>query len=288
VLRHVRQHPLGVDEDGVGADRHDDRYAGLEQQAAEIRALADVVANDALVRRFANALRERLHVVTGESAVMREALVDDHELARAFGKRVVVQCKHAADRDEVVLLRGEHGAVGERRDAADQLGELEVPAAGFAILDEQRVLRNARRIEDQRHAVTRREVAYSLEVSERERLAARHVQAGLDTHERHALGRGREDVVERLEVDVALERVERLRIARLADRDVDPRAARELDVRARRREVEVRRDEGAWGHEQLREQMLGAASLVRRDDVAVAEDLLDRALEPEEAARAGI
>ena len=102
------------------ADRHDDRHAALLEQLTEERALPDVMADQRLVGRLADALRERFHVVTGEAAVVREAFVDDDQLARALCKRVVVQTEQSPDRDEVVLLRGEDRAVGERRDLADE------------------------------------------------------------------------------------------------------------------------------------------------------------------------
>jgi hypothetical protein len=44
-----------------------------------------------LVGRLADALSKRFHVVAGEAAVVREALVDDDQLARLLGEPVVVQ-----------------------------------------------------------------------------------------------------------------------------------------------------------------------------------------------------
>ena len=80
----------------------------------------------------------------------------------------------------------------------------------------------------------------------------------------------------------------RLGIARLRDRDVGPHAARQLCMHAGRREVQVRQHELAGLHEHAREQMLGAASLVRRDQVPPAVDVAHRRFEPVEAARAGV
>jgi hypothetical protein len=56
------------------------------------------VAQDRLVGGLADALRERLHVVPSDPAVVREALVDHDLLARGFGEVVVVQREDAADR----------------------------------------------------------------------------------------------------------------------------------------------------------------------------------------------
>jgi hypothetical protein len=56
LLRHMRQEPFRVEEDGVRADRDDDRDPALEQEASEVRALRDVVADDRLVARLPDAL----------------------------------------------------------------------------------------------------------------------------------------------------------------------------------------------------------------------------------------
>ncbi len=225
----------------------------------------------------------------GDATVVREALVDNDQLARLLGERVVIQREHAADRDEVILLRREDRRVREQRDLPDQLGERLLRVARLAVLDEERVLRDPGRVEDERHSVLECQPADSGEVGERERLPAGHVQAGLHAHERDAFGRGgREHLLEGDQIDVALEQVRRLGVARLRDRDVDPDAARELDVRARGREVEVGRHEQTGLDEQLREQVLGAATLVGRDDMPVAVQLPHRLLEPVEAARARV
>ena len=64
--------------------------------------------------------------------------------------------------------------------------------------------------------------------------------------------------------------------------------SRDLDVRARRVEVRVRRDDLARVDDRAEEDALGAAALVRRHDEREAEHLLDRRLEPREALRAGV
>src|SRR5512133_3606125 len=133
-----------------------------------------------------------------------------------------------------------------------------------------------------------RDLPHCGEVRERERLPARHVQASLDANESDPLRRGGEYPLEPDEVDVALERMWRLGIARLRNCDVDPLSTGELDVCARGREIEVRRHERARSDEQLREQVLGAATLVCRDQMLVAIRLTDRRLEAKETARAGV
>ena len=85
------------------------------------------------------------------------------------------------------------------------------------------------------------------------------------------------------QVDVALERVLGRRVGRLGDRDVHPDRTRELGMDTGGREVQVRGDELTRGDEHARQQMLGPAPLVRRDQVPVAVRVPHRRLETEEA-----
>ena len=134
---------------------------------------------------------------------------------------------------KLVLLGGEDGAVRQARELANQLPELECAEARLAVLDEHRVLGQPGRIEKERHGVLPCQFAHGLEVVERERLPAGHVQTGFLADEGDPL---RPDLVkdafERDEVDVTLERERRRRIVRLRDRDVAPDAARKFDVGA--------------------------------------------------------
>ena len=215
--------------------------------------------------------------MTGDPAVVREALVDDDQLARALGQLVVVHREEAADRHEVVLLRREDRAVAQVRDRPDDLGQRPVRPARLAVLDEDGVLGDPRRVEDERHAVLVRQLADVGEVLDRERLPAGHVDAGLlaDVGDPVAAVAAKH-LLERVEVDVPLEREVRARGRSPRARRRRPRSASELDVRARGREVEVRGHELTWRDEQPGEQVLRAASLVRRDHVPVAVDLANR------------
>ncbi len=95
-------------------------------------------------------------------------------------------------------------------------------------------------------------------------------------------------LLESSQIDVALERKVRARIGGLGDGDVDPDAARQFDVDARRREVEVRRHQLSGSNERFREEVLGAPALVRRDQMAISVDLAHGGFEPEEAARSRV
>ena len=84
-----------------------------------------------------------------------------------------------------------------------------------------------------------------------------------------------DDVAELLEVDVAFERVLASGVVRFVDDDVGEGAARELLMRAGGGEVHVARDGVAGLDEDAGDEVLGAASLVGRDDVLEAVELLD-------------
>jgi hypothetical protein len=102
----------------------------------------------------------------------------------------------------VVLLGRKDGAVGEFGDRANQLRECPVLVSVFSVLDEDGVLGDPRGVEDQRDAVGTRQLAYARQVRDRERLSARHVEAGLDADERHALGAAALQTLEGCEVEV--------------------------------------------------------------------------------------
>ncbi len=273
----------------MGADGDDDGHAAFGEQTAEVRGLCDHVPHHRLVGGLADPLSQRFHVVTGHAAVVREALVEDELLARPLGKPVVVRARKPPMGTKWSFL-DEKTAPSDRL-ASSRISSPEVASglSRLAVLDEDGVLGHPGRVEDQRDAVLGSQRADGPEVVERERLPAGHVQTCLLADEGDPL---RADLVqhalERDEVDVALERVEALRIARLGHRDVVPDAAGELDVGARGREVEVGRHDRAGPDEDLRQQVLGATALVGRNQVAIAVDVVHRRLEPEVAARAGV
>ena len=224
-----------------------------------------------------------------DPAVVGEALVDDHELACTLGKAVVVDREEAADRDEVILLRGEDRAVAQIGDRADDRGQRPALPAGLTVLDEDGVLGDAGGVEDQRHFVLARKTVDLRQVLDRERLSAHHVHAGLLPHVGDAVAPGGpERFLESIQIDVAFERKVRARVGCLGDGHVDPDAARQFDVDARSREVEVRRDQLSGLNEHLRQEMLGAPALVRRDQMAISVDLAHGGFEPEEAPRSRV
>ena len=97
-----------------------------------------------------------------------------------------------------------------------------------------------------------------------------------------------DEVFQGLQIDVALEGVFAGRIVSLGNDDVDERPAGQFLVQPRGGEVHVAGHEVARLDQQPREDMLGAASLVRRNQMAIAVILLHRVFEVVEVAAAGV
>ena len=113
------------------------------------------------------------------------------------------------------------------------------------------------------------------EVLERDRLAAARVVGHGHEHDRDVGTAFGQERVERLDVHVALERVDRGRVAALGDDEVDRLGAGCLDIRPGRVEVGVVRDDLARPADDREQDLLGRPALVRRDDVAERPQLLD-------------
>ena len=94
--------------------------------------------------------------------------------------------------------------------------------------------------------------------------------------------------LERLDVHVALERVQRAWVAALRDRQVERLGPGVLDVGPCRVEVGVVGDDLARPTEHGEQDSLGSAALVRGDDVLEREQLLHRGEEPVPRGRAGV
>ena len=134
----------------------------------------------------------------GDAAVVREALVDDDELARRSASASSFSASSPPIGTKWSFFDEKTAPSAQARDLADDRRERAVRVAGLALLDEERVLRDPRRVEDQRHAVRARELADAAQVLDRERLAAGHVQAGLLADEGDAARRRpREHALER-------------------------------------------------------------------------------------------
>ena len=152
-----------------------------------------------------------------------------------------------------------------------------------------RVLGDARHVMHQLHAVPVAPRPDFAEIAQRDRLAARHVDAGRDTDIRDPVGADLpHERVELADVDVTLERVLGLRVVRFVDDDVDKRAASEFLVQPGRREIHVARHVIAIADQQLAQDVLGPAALVCRYRVLVGVVLLDRVAQMVEIGAAGV
>ncbi len=94
--------------------------------------------------------------------------------------------------------------------------------------------------------------------------------------------------IELADIDIPLEIDDFRRVVGLGDDHIDERAPGELLVQARGGEVHVARHDVARPDRDLREDVLGAAALVGRDDVLVAVMLLHRLFEVIKVFAAGV
>jgi hypothetical protein len=127
------------------------------------------------------------------------------------------------------------------------------------------------------------------QVGHREGLTAGHIHVALEADVRDTLGADFVDErVQLRNIDVAFERIIRLGGVGLVDDDVDKPSAGQFLVQARGREIHVAGHVVAILDQDLRHQVLGAASLVCRHEVLVAIVLLHHGFEVVEILAAGI
>jgi hypothetical protein len=134
-----------------------------------------------------------------------------------------------------------------------------------------------------------REPGDLVDVGHGDRLAAARVVRQRQHHDRDALAvLAGEELPEPVSVHIALERGVEVGVESSGDGQVERDALPDLDVRARRVEVSVGRDDLAWVDHRSEEDAFGAAALMRGDDEWETEDVVHRLPEAVEAPRAGI
>ena len=159
----------------------------------------------------------------------------------------------------------------------------------FAQLDEVGVLGEAASVEVQRDTVLPAYVADGARVFHRNRLASAGVVGHRQHDQRNALPPNPCDqVLERADVHVPLERMPGRRLAGLGDRNVHRFCADKLNVGAGSVEVRIVGDDVSLLAHHAEQNALGGATLVRRDHVPIAEDVLHRITKVVEAAAAGV
>ena len=271
----VGQHGSRVEVDGVPAERLHERHVGPVERLAEVRRRGDPVAEVVLLHDLPQALRDRLQVSAGEAAVRREALGQDQEVAALLGQVVVVEREPATDVREAVLLCRHRHPVGEAGHVAHDVGDRAIALARLAQLDEPGVLGEPASIEEERHPMLVAHLADRAQVRERDWLAAARVVGHGDEDDGHAAASLVEEAVERVHVHVALERMDRRRVAALLDHEIDRLGAGGLDVRPGRVEVGVVGHRLARPAEDAEQDLLGRPALVGGDHVPEREELRD-------------
>ena len=196
----------GIEEDGVAAHRLHDGHVPVDQQFAQIAHLPDARADVIVLHGLFNADGHRFHIAPGQAAVRVQPFEDHHQVAQLFEKVPVVHGQPAADVDQIIFLGAHPRAVAVTAKLLQNLRDGLVGVSGFAFLNEEGILHQARGVEEDLDAVLIAQRAQRLDVLHAHRLAARHVdgagQADVrDLVRAFALDQ-RFDLVE---IDVALE-----------------------------------------------------------------------------------
>jgi hypothetical protein len=205
-----------------------------------------------------------------------------------LGDGVVVHRQPAADVGEAVLLGAHRHAVGERRDLADDVRDRSFGLARLPKLDEPGILGEPAAVEEKWDAVAIADGPHRPEVLERHGLPAARVVRDRDEDDRHPSLVPGEEGFEGVDVHVALERMDRRRIAALGDDEVDGLGTRRLNVRPRGVEMGVVGDQRSRPADDREEDLLRGAALMGRDDVLEREERLDAFEEGEPGRRAGV
>ena len=179
--------------------------------------------------------------------------------------------------------------IGQRGHLAHDVGNRAVRVPGLALLDEPRVLGEAAGVQEERQAVSVADGSHATQVLEADRLAAARVVGDGDHHQGNGLRAALPDEgVERVEVHVALERMNDRWVPPLLDHQVDRIGPGELHIRPGGIEVRVAGDRLAGSADHAEEDLLGGTPLVGGDHVLEGEEGLDALQEAEPRRRAGV
>src|SRR5207247_7066430 len=152
--------------------------------------------------------------------------------------------------------------------------------AFLAQLDEVRIFREAAGVEVERDLVPPADIAHRLRIFHRDRLAAARVVRDRQHDQRNALAADpRDQLLERRHIHIALEGVAVSRLIAFGDEQVRRFRTHELDVGASAVEVAVVGHHIALLAHHAEKYPFGRPSLMGRDDVTVAEDILNAAPE---------
>ena len=288
VTRQVRTEPTRVEIDGVPPRRFDNLDAGRQQLFAHVPGAADPVSQVVLVKHLAEALRHRLEVATGESAVGHVAFGQDDQLARASQELGVTEQQQTTRVHDAVLLGADGRTVRHVEHLPHDRADRTVVLPGLALLDEPGVLCEPAGVQEQRHPVPVADQPGGPEVLEAHRLPATRVARHRAHDQGHVGALGGQQGLEPPEVEIALERVAVSRVGRLRYRQVDRPRAAVLDVGPGRVEMRVARHGLPSAAQQLEEDALAGAPLVGRQRVLEPGDVTDGIAEPVEAGGAGV
>ena len=195
--------------------------------------------------------RHRLHVAAGHAAIGVQPFVHHNEIAGLDDRLISLSARNPPMFTSAILLGAHRAAVCERADLEHDLGDALVRVARLALLDEIGILGHARRVENDCVPWSCRARGPFRFASEIGCPPAMFTVAARLTYGMCS-ARPRQDRLELLQVDVALEGMLARRVVRLVDDDVDEPAAGQFLMKAGRREVHVAGDDVALLDQHLR------------------------------------
>ena len=279
----------GVEIDGVSTGRLNNGNALARDVIAEIGRRGDAVAKVVFFESFLHADGDSFEIASGEATVGGVSLGKDEQVFFLLGEQIVVGAEEAADVGHAVFLGGHGASVAEAEHFLGDFFGSFVCVSLLAQLDEPGVFGEAAGVEVERDSVALADSADLAHIFHGDGLASAGVVGDGEHDERDAFAADAcDEGFERGDVHIAFEGVSRRGKLPFFDDEIDGFGADEFDVGAGGIEVRVVGDDVAFFAGHAEEDAFGGASLMRGDDVAVAEDFLDGILEAVEAAAARV
>ena len=276
----VREHVARVDVHGMPTHRLDNGDPGATKFVTEVRCGADPIAQIPFVEGFVQTGGHRFHVVSGHAPVRGEAFGKDGHAAAPGSQGVVVEGQKPADIGHSVFFGTHRAAVRVTEHLAGDLDRRFVLVPLLANFNEPAVFGEPAGVQEKRNAELTGQRRHVADIFHTHRLPTTGIiRNGKHDHRHAAQIGGFEEVAQRRDVHVALERVDGLRFAAFADHQVERLGTVVFNVRTGGVEVAVARDDVARLGDRGEEDVFGGAPLMRGDHVGEAGDVADGGFE---------
>ena len=287
-FRHVAQHLVGIDEQGMTTHGALVGDAILVEFLGQVFYLMDTCLEHVELGVLVESHGQCIQVAAIESAIGEESFEGDAELFGTLIPFLAVGGNESAHVHQSVFL-GRHGhSVYIRVHLACNLLDGLVGVALFALLDEVAVLCKAGRVHHHRHMIFVAQLAGLADVLHRYRLSAHGVVGHGEHHERHVARILLQHLLQFLERHIPLEWYFELGVFGFVDGHVDGLGLAELNVALGGVKVGIAGHHVAFFHQIGEQHVLGGTSLMGGDDILETEDALHHRLELIERCGTGI